>query len=83
MKNKVALLVAVRTAIIVFISGWVYSEFQSIGLTALTAVFMTLIELNFIAIGRIQDRLPSEQDMADIKQASKDMAELKKHMDWQ
>lgn len=74
--------VMVRSAFATVLVGLVYQDTSSVALTVLLGLFFLYTELSAYIDKTIFSRLPSEQDMNDIRKATEDMNELKKHMNW-
>lgn len=79
--DKVMLIL--RVAFGVFLTGVIWTDTQSMFLSLAVFMLFAYNEISIASRTHIMSRLPSEQDMVDIRKATEDMKELKKHMNWE
>lgn len=75
--------VTARVALSVMLVGMIYIDTNSFFLALSVSLLFGYSEITSFVHQHIFRRLPSEQDMADIRKATEDMKELKKHMNWE
>ncbi|MFY0656353.1 MAG: hypothetical protein JXR12_06355 [Neptunomonas phycophila] len=72
-----------RVALSVILVCMIYVDTNSFSLALAVSLIFGFTEIHSYMQKHIFSRLPSEQDMADIRKATEDMKELKKHMNWE